>query len=121
MGNVDIPESLVTHYQEEADTLLALHPLTVSMVAELVVSSPDMDILLLVGHTYPCLPVSTFFLTGKRRQKRNISLPDIYNNLGHKRASALLGFNTLIACDISGRYAGRIKDCCFKTFMPCDD
>jgi len=77
-GNVDIPDSLLTRSQEEADTLLILHAVSVPQEAELVVSSPDMDVLLLLVHMYPHLPVSTVFLTGKGRLKRNISVCNIY-------------------------------------------
>ena len=59
------------------------------------VSSPDTDVLLLQVHMYPHLPVSTVFLTGKGRLKRNISVCNIHNNLGQKRNSALLGLHAL--------------------------
>ena len=51
-GNVDVPDSLLTHSQE-ADTLLILHAVTVPHDAELVISSPDTDVLLLLVHMYP--------------------------------------------------------------------
>ena len=89
--------------------------------AELVVSSPDTDVLLLLVHLYPHLPVSTVFLTGKGRLKRNISVCNIYNNFGQKRISALLGLHALTGSDMSGRFAGRTKDWCFQAFMSCDD
>ena len=120
-GNVDIPCSLLTHSQEEADTLLLLHALNVSSDADLVVSSPDTDVLVLLVYMYPSLPICTTFLTGKGRLKRNISVQSIYNNLGPKRASALLGFHALTGSDISGKFAGRTKDSCFKAFLSCDD
>jgi hypothetical protein len=120
-GNVDIPDSLLTHSQEEADTLMILHAVSVPHEVELVVSSPDTDVLLLLVHMYPHLPVSTVFLTGKGRLKRNISVCNIYNNLGQKRASAILGFHALTGSDVSGRFAGRTEDWCFKTFLSCDD
>ena len=47
-GNVDIPCSLLTHSQEEADTLLLLRALN----ADLVVSSPDTDALVLLVYLY---------------------------------------------------------------------
>jgi len=93
----------------EADTLLILHDVSVPHEAELVVSSPDNDVLLLLVHMYPHLPVSTVstvFLTGKGRLKRNISVCNRYNNLGQKRASALLGLHALTGSDMSGRFAG---------------
>ena len=120
-GNVDIPCSLLTHSQEEADTLLVLHALNVPNDAQLVVSSLDTDVLLLLVYMYPSLPISTTFLTGKGRLKRNIIVQSIYNNLGQKRASALLGFHALTGSDMSGKFAGRTKDSCFKAFMSCDD
>ena len=77
-GNFDIPDSLLTRSQEKADTLLILHAVSVPQEAELVVSSPDTDVLLLLVHMYPHLPVFTVFLTGKGRLKRNISVCNIY-------------------------------------------
>ena len=120
-GNVAIPDVLITHSQEEANILLVLHTLTVPNEAKLVVSSPDTDVLLLLVYMYPNLPMSTTFLTGKDKLKRSITLQSIYNNLGAKHASALLGFHALTGSDMSGRFAGRTKDSCFKAFMSCDD
>jgi len=42
-------------------------------------------------------------------------------NLGQKGASTLLRFNVLTGPDMSGRFAGRTKNWCFKAFMSCDD
>ena len=52
-GNIDIQDLLLTHSQEEADTLLLLHAITVPKEAELFVSSPDTDVLLLLVNMYP--------------------------------------------------------------------
>jgi hypothetical protein len=120
-GNVVIPDSLLTHSQEEADTLLLLHAITVPREAELVVSSPDTDVLLLLVSMYPHLPVSTVFITGKSKMRRCISIGKIYNSSGEKRASALLGFHAFTGSDVSGRFASRTKDWFFKAFMSCDD
>ena len=70
-GNINIPSSLLTDSQEEAYTLLVLH-------AELVVSSSDKDVLLLLVYMYPRLPISTTFLTGKGSLKRKISVLGVY-------------------------------------------
>ena len=120
-GNIDIQDLLLTHSQEEADTLLLLHAITVPKEAELFVSSPDTDVLLLLVNMYPNLPKSTTFLTGKSWPKKKMSVQSIYNNLGPKRASALLGFHAFTGSDMSGKFAGRTKDYCFKVFMSCDD
>jgi len=94
---------------------------SVPQEAALVVSSPDTDVLLLLVNMYPHLPVATVFLTRKGRLKRNISVCNIHNNLGQKCNSALLGLYALTGSDVSGRFAGRTKYCCFKAFMSCDD
>ena len=120
-GNVDIPCSLLTHSQEQADTLLLLNALNVSNDVNLVVSSPDTDFLVLLVCMYQSLLISTTFLTGKEKLKRNISVQSIYNNLGSKHASVLLGFHAFTGSDISGKFAGRTKDSCFKAFLFCDD
>ena len=51
-GTIDIPDSLLTHSKEEADTLIILHALTLSNDTELVVSSPDTDVLLLAVYHF---------------------------------------------------------------------
>ena len=68
---------------------------------------------------YPSLPCNISFLTGKGNLKRNIQ--PVYNKLGHRRASAILGFHALTGSDMSGRFAGRSKEWCSKVFMACDD
>ena len=90
-------------------------------VMRILVSSPDTDGLVLLVFMYPRLLKCTTFLTGKDRLKRNVSVQSIYNNLGPKRASALLGFHALTGSDTSGKFAGRTKDSCFKAFLSCDD
>ena len=111
----------MTHSQEEADTLLLLHALSIDRHAEVVTASPDTDVLLLMIQKYPSLPCDISFLTGKSNLRRNISVQPVYNKLGHVRASAILGFHGQTGSDMSGRFAGRSKEWCFKLFMACDD
>jgi len=47
-GNTSIPDVLLTHSQEGADTLLILHALTAEKDAELVIDSPDTDVPILL-------------------------------------------------------------------------
>ena len=119
-GNFAVPKSLLTHSQEEADTIMILHAATVSAHAKLVVYSPDTDVLLLLVHFFPKLPDSTAFLTGKGRQRRVISVSDIYNKLGQNRSGAILGLHAFTGCDVTGRFGGRTKDWCFKAFLSAD-
>ena len=77
--------------------------------------------LLLTIQMYQSLPCDIIFLTGKSNLRKNISVQPLYNKLGHIRASAILGFHAHTGSDMSGRFAGRSKEWCFKVFMACDD
>ena len=52
-SNIDVPDNLASHSQEEADTLLFLHATTISDDAELTISSPDTDVFLQIIQMYP--------------------------------------------------------------------
>ena len=108
-GNICVPSTLVTHKQEEADTVLMLHDLSIDRHEEVVIASPDTDVLLLMIQMYPSLPFDIIFLTGKSNLRRNIPFQPVYNKLGHRRASAILGFHAQSGSDMSGRFAGRSK------------
>lgn len=59
--NVDVPDSLLTHNQEEADTLLIMHAQTVGTEVELIINVPDRDVLLLLVYMNSnCLAYTTF-------------------------------------------------------------
>lgn len=63
-GNFEFDERLRSHSQEEADTLLILHASTLHNECNVVVDSPDTDVLLLLIHYMPYLPRYTVFRTG---------------------------------------------------------
>ena len=116
-GNIDVSASLLTHSQEEADTVMLLHAASCPNDVDLVVCSPDTDVLLLLVHMFPKLPDSTKFLTGKGRLKRFLSV----RSLGEQYASALLGLHAFTGFDMTGKFGGRTKDSCFKIFLSCDE
>ena len=120
-GNIHIEENLENHDQEEADTILLLHALSVNKTNELVIESPDTDVLILMINFYPQLPTKTSFQNGKGNQKRKIDIQKVNQQLGEKRASALLGFRDFTGSNLCGRFAGRTKDFCFNVFLQCDD
>ena len=70
---------------------------------------------------FPSLPSDISFLTGKGNMKRNIPLQPLYDKLGQRHASVILGFQALTGSNMSERFAGRTKEWCFKVFMACDD
>ena len=119
--NVHVQRTLITHNQKEADTLLLLHALTIDRDAEVVIDSPDTYVFLLMVQMCPSLPVATSFLTGKGKMKKKFAMQPIYDMLGPKRASTMLGFHACTGSDIYGRFASRTKEWCFEVFMSCDD
>ena len=83
----DIPNSTLTHSQEEVNMSLILHAVTVPHGTNLVVSSLNTDVLLILIQMYPHLPVSAFFLSGKGRLNRNIGVGYIHKHFGQQRVS----------------------------------
>jgi len=69
---------------------LILHALTVDKDAELVVDSPDTDVLISLIEVYQRLPAATSFLTGRRNLRKNIAVQPICEKLGEKRTSAVM-------------------------------
>ena len=58
---------------------------------------------------YPSLPCDISVLTGKGNLEINISVQPVYNTLGHRRASSILGFRALTGSDMPGRLQGEPK------------
>ena len=116
-GNTDVPENLVHHDHEEADTMILLHASTIEKDAKLDIYASDTDILLQLVHRYPNLPYDTYFL-GK---SDTVSIKDHHEYLGEKRAAAIIGFHAFTGCDVTGKFAGRSKEKCFKKFLEADD
>lgn len=63
-GNFEFSPILKTHSQEEADTLMLLHASTLDESCNVMVDSPDTDVLLLLVHFMPFLPGCVLFRTG---------------------------------------------------------
>ena len=120
-GNIDVTEDLQNHNQEEADTLILLHALSLDKRANVVVESPDTDVFLLMISMYHLLPPNISFKTGKGDKTREIDIGLVCQALGEKHALALLGFHALTGTDVSGKFAGRTKEFCFKIFLSCED
>lgn len=63
-GNFEFHSILKTHSQEEADTLMVLHASTLDKSCNVMVDSPDTDVLLLLIYFMPYLPGCVLFRTG---------------------------------------------------------
>ena len=69
-GNIDVKENLQNHNQEEEDTLILLHALSLDKREKVVVESPDTDVFLLMISMHHLLPSNISFKTGKGDKTR---------------------------------------------------
>jgi len=113
-GNTSIPDVLLTHSQEEADTLLILHALTVDKDAELIIDSPDTDDWN-VSQAASCYEFSHREEEFEKKYRSSSYLWKTWK----KRTSAMIGFHAFTGSDVR-RFAGRRKDWCFKVYLKCD-
>ena len=118
-GNIETTETLKTHNHEEADTLLLRHAFSLDSTCEVVIQSPDTDVRILM--MYQKLPPNICFKTGTADKLRKIDICKLFYTLGERRSLALLGFHVFTGSDVSGKFAGRSKEFCFKTFLSCND
>ena len=118
--NTPIEPALYTHEQEEADTLMILYGIEVAHMnpfQELIVCSPDTDVLLLLIFFYQELCTHTIFRTGSGNRIRDINIGLVYEMLGEEKCKALLGFHCFTGCDQTAKFYGKSKLSCWKTFL----
>ena len=108
---------------EEADTKILLHARDAARreFESLDIQSPDTDVLVLTIRRLPVLPPQTNFITGTGPSRRIIPLEPIYSKLGEHTAAALPGFHAFTGADQTGRFAGKGKLMCLKTFQALPD
>ena len=104
----DIEEDLYSTSQEEADTRLILHSVLASKFIpdgmQIVVRSPDTDVLiLLVSHCHR-IKRPTLFDTGTGNNRRLISVNQIAHAVGPDVAEALLAFHAFTGCDTTSSF-----------------
>ena len=113
-------ENLKRHNHEEADTLLLLHAVSLDPNCEVVIQSPDTDIFILLISMYGKLPPNIWFQTGKGDKIRKIDVGKVFCAIGELRSLSLLGFHAFTGSDVTGKFAGRSKEFCFKIFLTCN-
>ena len=78
--------------------------------------STDTDVLILALAYFPRLGASPCMLIGHGKIREFIVLKPIYDVLGCPLVSALIGFDSFIGCDTVGRFSGKGKITCWKSF-----
>ena len=117
--NLPVLQDVLIHEQEEADTLMILYGIVITRLnpfQELVVCSPDTDVLLLLIYFHEQLCSSTIFRTGRSNQVRDINIGLAHEALGEERSKALLGFHCFTGCDQTAKFYGKSKLACWKVF-----
>ncbi len=104
--------------QEEADTKIVLHALDAASngATQLLIYSPDTDVLVLCLRRCPELCVKTSFVTGTGQNWREIDLGAISSALGSSKLAALPAFHALSGADVTGSFSGKGKPACWKVF-----
>ena len=103
--------------QEEADTKMMLHALDVTAdgATEIQIHSPDTDVFILSLRRYPDLCKNTSFVKG--RDKTTKWLAPIVQALGETKLGTLPALHAISGADITGRFLGKGKLACWKTFQ----
>ena len=70
---------------------------------------------------YQKLQPNIWFKTGTADKLRKIDICKLFYTLGERHSLALLGFHVFTGSDVSGKFAWRSKEFCFKTFLSCND
>ena len=68
-GNTCVPSTLHTHSQQEADTLILCHALSIGKHAEVVIASTYADVFLLIVQMYLGLPCMFPYMEDKLQEK----------------------------------------------------
>ena len=105
--------------QEEADTILMLHAIDVASQNEnaaIHILSTDTDVLIIALSYFPRLRAKTCMLIGHENSRKLIVLKPIYDVLGCPLVSALIGFYSFTGCNTVGRFSGKDKITCWKSF-----
>lgn len=111
--------------QEEADTRIILHAITRNAV-NIVVSSPDTDVLVLLLHHRPAISSpKIYMLTGNVGRYANLShyipVHDIYESLSHPQHRILLSAYCLTGCDTVSSFFGHGKKSVYRILQKPDE
>ena len=90
---------------------------TANGATELYIHTPDKDVLVLPQRRYPDLCLKISFVAGMGDNHRMIGLGSIVSALGSVERPELTGFHAFGGTDITGRFSGKGKLSCWKTFM----
>ena len=88
---------------EEADTFMILHAIDAAHLnpfRHVRIISPDTDVLLLLIHYYPQLPVLVLFESGSHK----INIGVAYEVLGPEKSNTLLGFYAFTGCNQTSKF-----------------
>ncbi len=119
-----LPEDMVSHAHEEADTMIPLHVLDIvraSSLRAIDVWSPDTDVLILLidlaanGH----LGVHTKlrFLTGKGTKYRSIDIRERVSAIGLEKSKGLIGLHHFTGADWGRKYVGVSKKSWISAYL----
>ena len=89
---------------------MAIH---INLFWRICIISPDTDVLPLLIHYYPQLPVMLLFESGSHK----INIGAAYELLGPEKSNVYLGFHTFTSCDQTSKCNMKSKATFWKTFL----
>ena len=118
----------LTSNHQDADTRILLHARPASLsYKEIVVSTPDSDVSLIMFSMIPDMNIKLYMLTGTGSKRRIIDMnavgDDIFDNQNQRNNSkndllkVLIGFHCFMACDTLSSFAVRAKLKLLKLFF----
>ena len=87
-----------------------------SGATELLIYSPDTDVLVLAIRRYPEMCPDTSIVTGSATTRQTIKLEPTVEALGSAKTAALPTFQTLTGAYNMGSFSGKGKPTCWKKF-----
>ena len=94
--------------QEEADTRLYLHAAYAARTcSDVIIVSPDTDVLVIGVSLQPLIAAHLYFHTGKGADLRTIDIKAIQESIGDDVSQALIGLHCFTGCDSVSAFYGR--------------
>jgi len=98
--------------------MFILHAVSASAKHQIVhIMSPDTDVFVLALRRLPQIGPQTCILNGTGSKCKLVLLQPIYDALGSDMVAALPGFHAFTDCDTTGRFSGKGKNLCRKSFQ----
>ncbi|CAB4008051.1 Hypothetical predicted protein [Paramuricea clavata] len=104
--------------QEEADTRLYLHvTYAANTCSDVIIVSPDIDVLVIGVSLQPLIAAHLYFHTGKGADLRTIDIKAIQESIGDDARQSFIGLHCFTGCESVSAFYGRGKTKAFNLLL----